>query len=99
MLHSDAESGDKTVEGFVFRASLLAARFLLGLKNEDARQAEPLEATILDQDTSFWKRVSGFLSGSLVVLLPFAGRGQEDDLAQEVADQDVLDRVLFFLPL
>jgi hypothetical protein len=53
----------------------------------------------LDQDASFWERVSGFIRGLLVVLLPFTGRGQEDDLAQGVDDQDVLDRVLFFLPL
>jgi hypothetical protein len=64
----------------------LAARFLLGLKNDDARQSEALEAGILEQDASFWKRVSGLISGLLVMLLPFTGRGQEDDLAQGVAD-------------
>ena len=48
MLYPDAELGDQAVEGFVFRAEFFAARFFLGLKNDDTWQGEALKAGILD---------------------------------------------------
>jgi len=99
MLNPDPDFGNDAIELFVFRQQLFATGFLLGLNDDDAIHNKALKASVLKQTASFWESVTSFISDLFVVLLPFAGVAQENDFALAIADDKILDGVLFFLPL
>ena len=97
MLDPNPNLGNESIVFRVFWSQFFASRFLSGLNDDHTCDGEPLKACILEQDAALRKGIACFIRSLFVMLLAFAGGGEETDLALRVDDDDVFDRMLFLL--
>src|SRR3989304_2496180 len=97
MFDADAQAGDLAIALFLLRSEFFAARFLHGLDDGHAWQSKTLKAGVLTQAAPLRQNQAGFICYFLVVLLAFAGRGQQEDLGLLIDQHIVLDAMPFFL--
>jgi hypothetical protein len=100
MLNHNPDTGDETVLLFLFWSKLFSFGFLLRLKRLHPLWFIPLKASIfIHTDVC---RVGGafFISNLFIMPFAFIGLTQIIDFARmEATNNEVLDRVRFFLPL
>src|SRR5216683_5815292 len=89
------------VQGLVgellFQRQFLAARFLHGHQNLHLRQRERQEAQILQQPAPRGQRIRCRVSNGLIMGAAAIGITEKEDEEQGIHEQDVFDRVVFFL--
>lgn len=100
MLNDNPDAGDEAVVLFLLWGQFLPFGFLLRLKRLYTRWFIPLEASVfIHTDVC---RVGGvfFINNLFIMTLAFIGLAQIIDFTRmDSANNEILDRVCFFLPL
>jgi len=100
MLNYNPDTGDETVLLFLFWGKLFTFGFLLRLKRLHSLWFIPLKASIFIHIDVRGVCGAFFISNLFIMTFAFIGLAQIIDFARmEAANNEVLDRVRFFLPL
>src|SRR5262245_15303481 len=81
----------------LFQSEFLAAWLLGRHEDLDLREGERQEAQILQQPTPGWERGGGGLRDAQIMGTAATGVTQKENDEQGVDQQDIFDRVIFFL--
>src|SRR5215510_9538842 len=82
----------------LLQGQLRTAGLLRRHEDFDLREREGQEAQILQQPTPGWKWAGGGLRDAQIMDTATVGVTQKEDDEQGIDEQDVLERVIFFLP-
>src|SRR5262249_39856233 len=98
MLNPQPPLVERLVGELLLQGQLLTAGLLRRHKDFDLREREGQEAQILQQPTPGWKWVGGGLRDAQIMDTAAVGVAQKKDDEQGIDEQDVLARMVFFLP-
>ena len=97
MLHQHADMRYPAIVSFFVVRQPSFGWFLLRLKYDHTRQAEPLKPSILPQHAALWQLVLGFIGNPFIMGFAFVCRAQKPDAPVRIDQQHILDRMLFLL--
>ena len=100
MLNDNPDAGDETVVLFLFWGKLFPAGFLLRLKRLHTLWFIPLKASIFIHIDVRGVCGAFFISNLFIMTFAFIGLAQIIDFTRmEATNNEIRDRVCFFLPL
>ena len=100
MFNDNSDTGDEGVARLLFRRQIVPSGFFLELKCHDPFWLIALKACIFDQRDLGGKREGFVVHDLLVVAFAFIGLAQVLNFAGDnPANDEILDRMGFFLPL
>ena len=97
MLNPYAEAGNRAVGCLFVRGQLPAAWLFLGLLHGNARHSKALKAEILIQHAVGWEHIVLLVGHRFIVPGAFIGRAEKVNAAIVGNQQQIFERMLFFL--
>src|SRR5262245_34387209 len=97
MLDAQPPLVEHLVSPLLLQGQLRTAWFLRRHEDFHLRERERQEAQILQQPTPSWEWVGGGLSDAQIMDTAAVGVAQKEDDEERIDEQDIFDRVVFFL--
>ena len=100
MFNDDTDARNEPIVLFLLCGQSFPLGFFLGLKSRDTLRFITLKSRIFIQGDLLWERQIFFIDDLFVMTFAFIGLAQIIDFTRmEAANNEILDRVCFFLPL
>ena len=100
MFNDNTDAGNKRIVLFLLRSSFFPFGLFLGLKSDDPFWLIPLKPCIFIEGDMVWKSGLFFIHNLFVMTFAFISWAQVIDFARmDATNNEILDRVRFFLPL